>query len=301
MILLKNTKDLKDEQLCLTLGNFDGVHLGHRYLFEKIKKKKGDLKLLVLSFVPHPLAIVKGAKQFLINTYSERRELLKKEGVDFFFEIPFTSDLSKLSPVEFSQQFFLGIPNLKKIFLGHDSAFGPNKKGDAYFLKSFFKETFVEIEQLKEFKSGHGEISSTGIRKCLKNGNIEAINRSLGRSYFVKAPVVPEMGRGRRIGIPTINTRHDKNILLPAKGVYATKTLFDGTCRPSVTNIGINPTFGGKKEISMETHILNDKQDLYGKEVCIFFLSRLREEKKFTDEKKLVEQIKKDITSREKM
>ena len=154
-------KNLKNENICLTLGNFDGVHLGHKHLLKKIRDKKNNLKTLVLSFIPHPLKVIKNSKKFLINTYYERRGLLEKEGIDFLFEIPFTERLSQLSPRDFSQQFLFKLSRPKKIFIGHDSTFGPNKKGNIHFLKSFFKDTNIDIEQLEELTLDQESISST--------------------------------------------------------------------------------------------------------------------------------------------
>ena len=139
------------------------------------------------------------------------------------------------------------------------------------------------------------------IREHLKNGDIQSVNKKLGRKYFVKGYVIHELGRGKKIGIPTVNIRYDKHLLLPQNGVYSSQILWKGNFYPSVTNIGTNPTFREKKEINVETHILDFNVNIYGEEISVFFLSRLRQEKKFSTSVDLVRQIQKDIEKRKKL
>ena len=280
------------------MGNFDGLHLGHKELLKNIRERKSKLKILVMTFIPHPLEVIKNIKHFLINTYDERREFLKKEGVDFLFEIPFCKKFSLLESEEFTQKFLCPISGLKKIFVGYDSSFGTGKSGDVKFLMSFFQNTSVAIEHLEEKRTGQEKLSSTEIRNNLPKGDIEVVNKKLGREYFIGGIVKKGKGRGKRIGIPTININYHENLLLPKNGVYATRVLYKESFYDSITNIGINPTFNDKKKISIETHILDFKKDVYGENIRVFFLFHLRDEIKFSTPKRLINQIKKDIERR---
>ena len=281
MILLKTLDELKKEKICLTIGNFDGVHFGHKKIIKEIRRSNPKLKILILTFIPHPLKIIKELENFLINTYEERRCILEKEDVDFLFEIPFDKGLSLLSPEEFTKKFLSPINHLEKIIVGYNFTFGLKKSGDFLFLKSFFKDSPVEVEILKEYKKNKKKISSTKIRKNLSQGLIEEVNRMLDREYFIKGKVIKSTGKGREIGYPTANICYERELLIPKNGVYETKVKLKKRYFDSITNIGFNPTFNQKDAVVIETYILDFKSDLYGETIEIFFYSRIRDEKKF--------------------
>ena len=298
MIILKKLSELNEQDICVTLGNFDGVHLGHKSMLREIRKRKPNLKILLITFIPHPLKVIKKHNAFLVNSYEERRELLAKEGVDFLFEVPFNEIFSRLSPDEFVKNFLSSIQNLKYIFLGYDCTFGYGGQGDFAFLKSFFDGTPVNIELLEQFKFDDTYISSTQIRKHLAAGNIIQANRLLGRNYFIGGKVKKNYGRGKQIGFPTANIDYEKGLSLPFRGVYSTEFEIADKKYNSITNVGINPTFKDKKGISIETHILDFNQDIYEKKVKISFLLRLRDEKKFATIGGLIDQIRVDVQKR---
>ncbi len=298
MIFLKKISDLKKENIFLTIGNFDGVHLGHKSIIEKMKKNSSEHKILVMTFNPHPSQVIKKKNNFFINTYQEKKALLEKEGVDFLFEINFNKTFSQLSPADFSNSFLHPILGLKKIFVGYNFTFGINKKGDFSFLESIFKDSPISVECLNEFKHNEINVSSTQIRHYLSRGEIEKSNFLLGRKFFLTGSIVKGSGRGKRIGLPTINIEHDEELLVPKRGVYATQVQMEKDNFDSITNIGFRPTFNDNKGLSIETHVVNFDRMVYKKRLKIFFLSRLREEKKFQSSNQLAHQIKKDIEKR---
>ena len=299
MIILDHLSELESDNIALTIGNFDGVHRGHKHIFETIRKKFLNAKILVITFVPHPVRVLKKPSQgFLLNSYRERRNLLGLAGVDFLFEISFDQKLALLCPEEFIKRFLCPVKNLKKIFIGHNFAFGVNKSGDGACLKSFFEQTPVMVDILDEFRPNDGKVSSTAVRNALLKGDIPSVAQTLGREYFMDANVVKSKGRGKRIGFPTININYDKDLIIPARGVYATSVELEGRMLESVTNVGINPTFNDGKEISIETHILDFDRDIYDENIRLFFHFRIRDEKKFSSATELAERIKEDIRKR---
>jgi riboflavin kinase/FMN adenylyltransferase len=301
MIIVKDLKELKEtyneDKIHVTIGNFDGVHLGHRDFLSKIRKKCSEdhAKFVVVTFVPHPLQILKTQTGFLINTYQERRELLSQCGVDYLFEIDFTRDFSTLSPQDFLEKFIFSFTGISKIFLGHDFAFGANKSGDFHVAKSFCDKRHVELILQEEFKVGSHSVSSTEVRNSIQRGEIQKANELLGREYFLSGRVIKGEGRGKKIGFPTANMGYSKELIIPAKGVYVTQVKIKDMIYNSVTNIGVNPTFTMGYEIHVETHLLDFTHDIYGEEIRVSFIKNLREEKKFPSVNDLVIQIELDV------
>ncbi|MCO4792695.1 MAG: bifunctional riboflavin kinase/FAD synthetase [Bacteriovoracaceae bacterium] len=285
----------------LTIGNFDGVHLGHQDLLSRVRKEldKKNHKMIVMTFNPHPIKIIKGLSAFLLNTYAERRAFLEKNGVDILIEIHFTRDLSTMAPEKFIDDHILSIPNLETFYLGYDFAFGSNKTGDHKFIQDYCKDKCA-VEIQPEYKHKGENISSSKIRRYLQNGNIKEANECLGRDFFISGHVIKGAGRGRQIGIPTANIDFDTDLLVPKRGVYITKSTYRDQVYFSVTNIGINPTFKDDEIYSVETHLLDFDNDIYGDELSISFVERVRDEVKFNSVNELVSQIKADIETAKK-
>ncbi len=286
----------------LTIGNFDGVHLGHKDLLKRVREatEKNGQKMIVMTFVPHPIKIIKGATSFLLNTYHERRCLLESLDVDYLVEIHFTRDLSTLSPEKFLSDYILSIEGVEGLYLGYDFAFGSNKAGDHEFVTNFCKgKCNVEIQP--EFNMNGEDVSSSVIRKHLTEGQILAANNCLGREHFISGRVVKGAERGKQIGIPTANIEFDSDLIVPKRGVYITKTKYKDQLYFSVTNIGKNPTFKSDEVMSVETHLLDFDNDIYGDEISVYFIDRIRDERKFDSVNELISQIKKDVeTARER-
>lgn len=283
------------ELLSLTIGNFDGVHLGHRFVIEQIKKQSKD-KLVVVTFVPHPAKILApNFKRFLINSYNERRSLLETCGVDYLLEYNFTRDFSTLGPKAFLDQFISSVPNLRTVFIGHDFKFGSNKSGNFEFIKENLTQKKINVLELPKFDLEGVQASSSSIRKNVLNGKIVEANKILGRSFFLTGTVVRGKGRGKDIGLPTANLHIDDDLILPSNGVYVTRTKIDKMLYNSVTNIGFNPTFEKVGPVKFETHIFDFKSDIYGREISVNFELKIRDEMKFDTVNALIEQINKDI------
>lgn len=297
MIIVKDLKELKsiynENKVHVTIGNFDGVHVGHREFLHQIKKDciQDHAKFVIVTFVPHPLKILKAHSGFLINTYAERRELLASCGADYLLEIDFTRDFSTLTPEEFLSKHIFTFEGISKVYLGHDFAFGANKSGDFHVAKTFCEQRKTSLMLQKEYKIKSSSVSSTEVRNAILAGDIPKANELLGRNYFLSGRVIKGEGRGKKIGYPTANLGYDKELIIPAKGVYVTQVKIKDMTYNSVTNIGVNPTFNTGYEVHVESHLLDFTQDIYGDEIRVSFIKKLRDEKKFPSVNDLVEQI----------
>jgi riboflavin kinase / FMN adenylyltransferase len=289
--------DVATEKLGVTIGNFDGVHLGHQSLLSQIKSnfRSKEIKLLVITFVPHPMKVLKAKTSFLIHSYNNRRKLLEKNGVDYLVEVDFTRDFSSLDAVSFLENYLFKIKNLDSIYLGYDFAFGSNKQGGRNLVLNECKKRNIDIEIQPEFKEDNQLVSSSLIRNELEKGNVSRANEFLGRAFTITGMVVKGQGRGRQIGFPTANISFFEDKKIPKGGVYITRTKYRDQDYYSVTNIGINPTFSDHSVLSVETHILDFDNDIYGESLEISFLKNLREEKKFQSVNELINQIKIDV------
>jgi riboflavin kinase/FMN adenylyltransferase len=302
MIVIKSFEDLKEvyseEKVQVTIGNFDGVHVGHREFLSRISHecKKSKAKFVVITFIPHPVQILKAQTGFLINTYNERRELLAECGVDYLLEVDFTRDFSTLSPEDFLKKYVFSFSGIGKVYLGHDFTFGANKSGDYKLAKSLCEKESVQLILQEEFKSNNSSVSSSIVRNEIRLGEMEKVKVLLGRSYFISGRVVKGAGRGKQIGFPTANLDYDKALILPVGGVYITQTTVHGMTYNSLTNIGINPTFNAGHVISIETHLLDFSRDIYGEVMRVEFLKKIRDEKKFSSVNDLIAQIENDVS-----
>lgn len=300
MIIVKELSELKslynENKIHVTIGNFDGVHSGHREFLSHIKKDciQDHAKFVIVTFVPHPLKILKAHSGFLINTYEERRELLAECGADYLLEIDFTRDFSTLSPEKFLENFIFSFDGISKVYLGHDFAFGANKSGDFHVAKSVCDSRKTSLVLQQEFKVKSAAVSSTEVRNAISTGDIPKANELLGRNYFLSGRVIKGEGRGKKIGFPTANLGYDKELIIPAKGVYVTQVKIKDMTYNSVSNIGVNPTFNTGYEVHVESHLLDFTQDIYGEEIRVIFIKKLRDEKKFPSVNDLVAQIEAD-------
>jgi len=286
-----------DDCFGLSIGNFDGVHIGHRQFITNFVSdcKKSNLRSVLMTFVPHPHQILDPKPNFLLNTYSERKELLSSLGIEFLIEINFTRDFSTLGPKAFLDRYVFNVNTIKKLYLGHDFAFGANKTGDFQFVKSYCDNIGVSVTLENEFKQKNQNVSSTKIRNLLMSGNIKSANSLLGREFFVKGRIIRGAGRGKKIGFPTANIEYSFDRIIPKKGVYISTTQYNDLLYHSVTNIGHNPTFVEDTKLWMETFILDFDNDIYGEEIKVALVDYIREEKKFSSVNDLVGQIGKDV------
>ena len=298
MKILEHIREIK-EPFVLTIGNYDGCHLGHQYLLKQLRsmgEKKG-IKSCLITFEPHPHIVLRHDKGgFLINTLKEKKSLLQEFGLDYFIALPFTGDLSKTSPEDFIERYILS-QFLKGIQVGKDFCFGQDKEGDGEFLKKYFSSKNLKVHLREKFLSGLEAVSSSRIRTLVCNGQFEQARALLGRNFFLSGDVMKGRMRGRTIGFPTANLMENEKRVYPLNGVYITATTYRGKLYPSVTNIGVKPTFeeGSKRDI--ETHIFDCDLSLYGEEIRVEFFRKLRAEQKFPSIAKLVSQITLDISA----
>lgn len=288
----------KNNRPCVvTIGTFDGVHLGHTAILKRVTEaaKRSDLDSVVLTFFPHPRMVLQQNMDIkLLNTISERTKLLERTGLDHLVIHPFTHAFSRLSALEYVREILVNSLKAKKIIIGYDHHFGRNRTADINDLKEFGKTYDFEVEEISAREIDDVAISSTKIRKALDGGAIETANNYLGYKFMISGKVVPGKAIGRTINYPTANLEiNEKYKLIPKNGVYVVQSVLDGNTVFGLTSIGTNPTVGGTEK-TIETHFLNFGADLYGKEITIEFLKYVRDEKHFESIEILRQEINKD-------
>ena len=282
----------------LTIGVFDGVHLGHKYLLAKLielAKQKG-LESGVITFKQHPRRIINPENeiQFLTNLQLKIK-LIKDEGVDFVLPLTFTKEIAGISASDFISLLQKHL-NMQGLIVGPDFALGNKRQGDISFLRNLAQLMNFEFATIPPVKNSVGIISSTAIRNALAAGDMQKAFHLLGRYFSIEGEVIQGTGTGKKIGFPTANLCVDSQQALPLEGIYATKTIFDGQSHDSVTFIGKRATFGDTRR-TIETHLIDYSGDLYHKNLKIDIIYRLRSEIKFDSADELAKQIRKDATT----
>ncbi len=281
----------------VTIGNFDGIHLGHRIIIRRVveEARREKCPAIVISFDPHPKMVLHPERRpfYLITSLEEKVRLLEGLDVDTFLLIPFTLEYARTTAEEFVRSVLADRLRIRKIVIGHDTTFGRGKQGNADFLASFGRQLGFEVEVMNAVRVGETTVSSTRIREALLAGDVRLAASLLGRHYTLSGRVVSGQHRGVRLGFPTANISADKE-LVPARGVYAVYVVLEGIRRPGALSIGINPTFTEMKR-SVEVHILDFNEDIYGKSLDVIFIERLRDEIRFASPEELIAQIKRDV------
>lgn len=286
----------------LTIGVFDGVHLGHRYLLEQLTSKAEKAGCLsgVITFRTHPEKVLK-RRDYLpwICTLQERIRLLKEAGVDVVVPITFNREVANLTAAEFASLLQRHL-NMCDLLLGPDFALGKGRQGTPEYLRRIGSEQGFRVEVIKAARLEGEVISSSAIRQMLAEGRIDKVEQMLGRRFHLEGKVVVGDQRGRTLGFPTANIKVQPEQAMPKDGIYVTVTRATGRKLPSVTNIGVRPTFGGLKHL-IETYILDFNGNLYGKKIRVELVERLRDEIRFKDVNHLVEQLKVDVSRARKI
>ena len=286
----------------ITIGNFDGVHIGHQALFhEAIEKAEAiDGTSVAMTFEPHPLRVMKKNNHPpLITLYEQKSELIERTGMDVLICVPFTLEFAAQSAEQFVRDLLVQKIGMKAIVVGQDYSFGKNREGDLDLLKSYGPEYGFEVIVAGWIKSARAlaeRISSTKIRELVTDGRMEQAEKMLGRNYQIRGKVVTGRDRGGKLlGIPTANINlHDE--LCPKTGIYAVTVECEGNQHRGVANIGYSPTFEDH-EFTVEVHILDFSDNIYGKKIRVNFIKRIRDEKKFSNISELIDQIKLDIAA----
>ncbi len=297
MKIFHSINDFKsDKKSIVTIGTFDGVHIGHKKIIELLNESKNDdCENLILTFFPHPRMVLQSGEEIkLLNTIEEKSMLLDQQGVQNLVIHPFDKEFSNLTAEEFVSSILVEKFNIKKIIIGHDHRFGKNRSADFNDLKIFGEKYNFEVEQIPSQTINDISISSTKIRNALNEGLITKANKYLGYDYFISGKVVQGKQLGRTIGFPTANLEIDQPYkLVPKNGVYMIYAFLNNKKVFGMMNIGNRPTVDGTDR-TIEAHFIDFNENLYDQKITISIVEKIRDEIKFESLEKLKSQIKSD-------
>jgi riboflavin kinase/FMN adenylyltransferase len=280
----------------LALGNFDGLHRGHLKIIERVKKTSNDRggTAMAMTFDPHPPKIIRPDKApKLLMTTEQRLEALQNAGVEVTVVVNFTYELSRLKPEKFVKEVLVEWLKVAEVLVGSNFLFGRDRTGNFSLLRRLGQEYGFRTDKIEPVRYKQFVVSSTRVRRLVSEGKVDEAAALLGHSYWLNGKVVQGEKRGRELGYPTANIVTN-NALIPPNGVYATTLEVGGISRASLTNIGVRPTYSDNDSLTIETYMLNHREELYGSLVRLGFVQRLRDEKKFNDIDSLRAQIKID-------
>lgn len=284
----------------VTVGVFDGVHRGHRLILKKVvaEAQRRHLKSIVVTFSSHPSeAFPKGRKIPRLTTTEHKLRYLKGEGIDFCYVFPFNKRLASLPAESFVRNILIRRLGMVSFYAGEDFVFGSRRGGDKQFLKGISRVLHFRFHVVRHLKVNNRIVSSTRIRRLIANGRLQGARRMLGRYVSCLGHVIPGEARGKSLGFPTANILSAHEVLAP-DGIYATLAVLHGRCFKSVTYLGSRPTFPAwKSGRSFEVYLFDFKKDIYGKTLEIFFIQKIRGDKKFASVEALIARIKKDIAA----
>lgn len=298
MIIKRNLFE-KDENYhtVVTIGTFDGVHVGHRKIIDKLVTiaKANSLRSTILTFFPHPRMVLQQATDLkLLNTLDEKIAILENSGLDQLIIHPFTKDFSRMSAEQYVKEVLVDHIKAKKVIIGYDHRFGRNRTATIDDLVSFGEKYDFEVEQISAEEVNEVSVSSTKIRKALEDGDVKTANAYLGYCYMLSGVVTRGRGIGKDLGFATANIHIEERYkLIPKVGVYVIRTHYRGKLRYGMMNIGFNPTVQGDKR-TIEVHLFDFQGDLYGETLSVELLERLRDEQKFDSVEALRLQLEKD-------
>ena len=290
------------QNCCLSIGNFDGIHLGHKAILSQVINyaKINKTKSALLTFDPHPIFTLNKKIQdnFLITNLSQKKQILEKIGLDYLFVINFTQDIANLSADDFIKNYLIDQLKIKHLIIGYDFIFGKNKSGNANLLRSAAQKYQFDFSQISAFKNNQQQIySSSIIRKLIKEGQVSQANELLGYHFNATSKVIKGQQKGRTIGFPTANLKLENLTIKPKYGVYHVEVkLADNKQYNAIANFGIRPTLGDDHCPLLEIHIPNFNGDIYGQEITVKFLNFIRCEQKFSSIEQLKQQIQQDLT-----
>lgn len=299
---MKIYRDLSDipqpfKNACVTIGNFDGVHLGHQLLFAEVVQRAYQCKgtSVAVTFTPHPLQVLRPDGIKLISTCDQKAELIGLSGIDVLLIIPFSQKFAEISAPQFVDEILRETLGVKELVVGYDYAFGKGRAGNIDFLKEQGAAKGFSVTVVGAHYEDDMLVSSTKVRALIAEGRMADARTLLGRYYQIRGEVqLGQQRGGKEIGFPTANLNMEKEDLIPKMGVYVCQVISDGMCYGGVLNIGVNPTFDENRLVA-EVHIFDFNQDIYGKPIKVNLLRFLRSEQKFSGIKDLSAQIAKDV------
>jgi len=285
----------KKRHSVLTIGTFDGVHLGHQKLINQLNTSNKEGNSVLLTFFPHPRKVLQNGKEIkMLNTINEKIKLLNRFGLDHLVIEPFTEEFSQQTALDFVKDVLIEKLFVKKLIIGYDHHFGKNREGNFEQLQKYGEHYNFDVEKITAQEIENTAISSTKIKKAIEDGAIEKANSYLGYAYLLSGKVVKGLGLGKTIQYRTVNIYIEETYkLIPKKGVYIVRTILHDKTIFGIMNIGFRPTVQGKNQ-TIEVHLLDFKANLYDTQIQIEVLKRLREEQKFDSLEILSQQIKKD-------
>jgi len=299
MEIISNLKSFdKPENSFVTIGTFDGVHLGHHEIISKIvsESRESNGKSILVTFWPHPRFIIKKDVNSLklITTFEEKCELLEKLGIDYLIKLSFTEEFSSLTAEEFLAQILIDQVGVNKLFIGYDHRFGNNREGNLEFLKAKTSSYGYEVKEIPRKDIDHMGVSSTKIRNAILDGDMKLAATLLGRNFSLKGKVIDGNKKGRSIGFPTANIFVEEEFkILPKDGVYAVEVSVGGGLFKGMLNIGFKPTINGSKR-TIEVHIFEFNKDIYEEFITLYFVDFVRDEMRFENLISLKNQLEKD-------
>jgi riboflavin kinase/FMN adenylyltransferase len=288
---------------CVTIGNFDGVHLGHQKIFsEVVLRAAGNHGTsTVVTFDPHPLRVLRPGGIKLISTIDQKIEQIEKAGIDNLVIIPFHREFAATSAERFVQEILVDTIGMTELVVGYDYAFGKGRSGDTEFLKEQGRRKGFPVNIVEAYYENEMLVSSTRIRELVHRGRMMDARKLLGRPYQIRGEVqVGKKRGGKEIGFPTANLQVNEEDLVPRIGVYVAQVICEGKCYGGVLNVGYNPTFGEERLVA-ETHIFDFNKDIYGKPIKLNLLKFLRDERKYPGISELAEQISNDVIEAKKV
>jgi len=280
----------------VALGNFDGIHLGHQLIFERTKQQAEEItgESLVFTFEPHPLEVLHADDcPPLITPFKKKMILIESFGIDVVICATFTKGFSTMSAKEFVKSILVDQIGARRVIVGYNYSFGMQRQGHVEDLEKYAQEFGFQVTAIGPLRVGNQIISSSAIRSLVQRGEMAEAARLLGRHYMVLGKVIWGTARGRLLGVPTANVEI-LNELYPRKGVYAVEVLIDNETHQGVANVGVNPTFRGN-QFSLEVHIFDFDREIYGKDIQVAFIERIRGERAFESPEALIKQIRKDM------
>jgi riboflavin kinase/FMN adenylyltransferase len=291
-------KDIHIRDTWLTIGSYDGVHLGHQQIIKQITAgaHSAGAPVVVLTFFPHPKVVLRGPRDaFYLTLPEEKAEVLGEMDVDLVVTHPFDREVAAMEPEDFIRKLHDHL-GFKHLWVGYDFALGKDRKGDVPALKVLGEQFGFAVDTIEAFELNGAPVSSSRVRRALEECRLDDANRLLGRDFRIHGTVIHGDGRGKTIGVPTANLEIDQSRAVPCAGVYACRVILGDQRYPAVTNIGVRPTFEDTPVAPrVETHILDFDRDLYGEEIGLEFVAFLRPERKFDGIESLVAQIHADI------
>ncbi|OUQ55864.1 riboflavin biosynthesis protein RibF [Tyzzerella sp. An114] len=293
---ITDTNIEQSQPTAVTIGNFDGLHMGHRALISLTKDfaKEENLKSVVFTFNPHPMFLLKNrVHSALVMAPEEKKYIIESLGVDTYIEYPFSLEFASMEPEKFANELIFDKLNCKVLIVGENYKFGRKQSGNYQLLKELGEKRGVKVIYVPSVLYENERVSSTRIRNCLIEKDIELANTLLTVPYFIIGQVAQGKKLGRTIGFPTINIVADPVKLFPPNGVYATKTIYDGKVYSGVTNIGINPTVNGTFKV-IETYLFDFHKMVYGETIKTHFFKWIRSEQKFPSVEDLRQQMERD-------